>query len=38
MEDWFYLLADGTLVNRARMSKFGLPVGQLFVTFRKEES
>ena len=37
MEDWFYLLPDGKLVNRARMSKFGLPVGQLFVTFRKEE-
>ena len=37
MEDWFYLLEDGTLINRARMSKFGLPVGQVFVTFRKED-
>ncbi|MCL5776546.1 DUF3833 domain-containing protein [Limibaculum sp. FT325] len=35
MEDWFYLLEDGTLINRARMSKFGITVGELIVTFRK---
>ncbi len=35
MEDWFYLMDDGTLINRARMSKFGLKVGELFVSFRK---
>lgn len=35
MEDWFYLLDDGTLINRARMSKFGVTVGELIVTFRK---
>ena len=35
MEDWFYLMADGTLINRARMSKFGLKVGELFVSFRR---
>ncbi len=35
MEDWFYLLEDGTLINRARMSKFGFTVGELVVAFRK---
>ena len=35
MEDWFYLMEDGTLINRARMSKFGLKVGELLVSFRK---
>jgi len=35
MEDWFYLTDDGTLINRARMSKFGVTVGELIVTFRK---
>ena len=35
LEDWFYLLHDGTLINKARMSKFGLKVGELVVSFRK---
>jgi len=35
MEDWFYLQEDGTLINRAKMRKFGLTVGELVVTFRK---
>lgn len=35
IEDWFYLMDDGTLINRARMSKFGLKVGELLVSFRK---
>ena len=35
MEDWFYLMDDGTLINRARMSKFGLKVGELMVSFRR---
>ena len=35
MEDWFYLQEDGTLINRAEMSKFGITVGELVVTFRK---
>lgn len=35
MEDWFYLMEDGTLINRARMSKFGIKVGELVVTFRR---
>jgi len=35
MEDWFYLNDDGALINRARMSKFGLKVGELFSVFHK---
>lgn len=35
MEDWLYLQEDGTLINRSTMRKFGLPVGELVVTFRK---
>ncbi len=38
MEDWFYLMNDGTLINRARMSKFGLKVGELLVSFRKRDA
>ena len=38
MEDWFYLTDDGTLINRARMSKFGLKVGELFVSLRKGDA
>ncbi len=35
MEDRFFLLNDGTLINRARMSKFGLKVGDVFALFRR---
>ena len=35
MDDWFYLQEDGTLIGRTRMRKFGLPVGELVVVFRK---
>ncbi len=37
MEDWFYLMEDGTLINRARMSKFGFKVGELLASFRKRD-
>jgi len=35
MEDWLYLQEDGTLINRAKMRKFGFSVGELVVIFRK---
>lgn len=38
MEDWLYLMQDGTLINRTKMRKFGLPVGELVVAFRKGET
>ncbi len=37
MSDWFYLVDDGTLINRARMSKYGLKVGELVATFRRHD-
>ena len=35
MDDWMYLLDDKTLINRTKMKKFGLTVGELVITFRK---
>ena len=35
IDDWFYLIDDGTLINRARMSKFGLKVGEIVACFQK---
>jgi hypothetical protein len=36
MEDWFYLQEDGTLINRTKMRKFGVTVGELVIAFRKQ--
>jgi hypothetical protein len=36
MEDWFYLQDDGTLINRTKMRKFGVMVGELVIAFRKQ--
>ncbi len=36
MEDWLYLLDDKTLINRTKMRKFGLNVGELVITFHKK--
>ncbi len=35
MDDWLYLMDDTTLINRTKMKKFGLTVGELVITFRK---
>ncbi|MFN8392774.1 MAG: DUF3833 domain-containing protein [Bdellovibrionota bacterium] len=34
-EDWLFLQADGTILNKAVMRKFGFRVGELIVAFRK---
>ena len=34
--DWMYLQDDRTLLNHALMSKFGVHLGDVFLTFRKE--
>jgi hypothetical protein len=36
MDDWMYLLDEKTLINRTKMKKFGLTVGELVITFRKK--
>ena len=38
MEDWFFLMEDGTLLNRARMTKFGLKVGEVIASFQKVDN
>jgi hypothetical protein len=35
MDDWMYLIDDKTLINRTKMKKFGLTVGELVIAFRK---
>lgn len=35
MDDWMYLLDDRILVNKTKMKKFGLQVGELTIFFRK---
>lgn len=35
MDDWLYLLDKETLINRTKMKKFGLTVGELVISFRK---
>jgi hypothetical protein len=36
-DDWMYLQPDGVVLNRAWASKFGIPVGQLFLTIHRKE-
>lgn len=35
MDDWMYLVNDKTLINRTKMRKFGVVVGELIISFRK---
>ena len=35
-DDWMFLQADDVLVNRAKVSKFGLEIGEVTIFFRKE--
>lgn len=34
-QDWLFLQPDGVLLNRAKMSKFGLGLGEVFISFKK---
>ena len=33
--DWMFLQPDGALMNRARVSKFGLDIGEVTIVFKK---
>ncbi len=35
MDDWLYLVDENTIMNRAKMRKFGITVGELMVSFKK---
>jgi len=34
-DDWMYLMGDGVMLNKARMSKFGLQLGEVTLAFTK---
>lgn len=34
-DDWMFLQPDGVLLNRAKMSKFGVGLGEVFISFKK---
>lgn len=34
-DDWMWLLSDDRLLNRAYMSRFGVPIGEVIITFEK---
>lgn len=34
-DDWMFLQPDGVLLNRAKMSKFGFVLGEVFISFKK---
>ena len=34
-DDWMFLQPDGVLLNRAKMSKFGFKLGEVFISFKK---
>ena len=36
MDDWMYLVDEHTIINRIKMKKFGIAVGELVVTMRKK--
>ena len=33
--DWLYLMENGTIINRSRFRKWGVPVGELVATIRR---
>ena len=35
LDDWLFLIDDNNLINRTKMRKFGLPVGELTLHIRK---
>lgn len=35
MDDWMYLVTEDTLINRTRMSKWGLTVGEVVLTMHR---
>ncbi|MEJ6390848.1 DUF3833 domain-containing protein [Gymnodinialimonas ulvae] len=34
-DDWMWLLTDDRLLNRAYMSRFGVPIGEVIITFER---
>ena len=36
LDDWMFLQSGGVLLNRARMSKFGINIGQISISFQRQ--
>jgi hypothetical protein len=34
-DDWMWLLTDDRLLNRAYMSRFGVPIGEVIIFFER---
>ena len=37
-DDWMFLQPDGVLLNRARVSKWGIEIGQVTLVFKKKRA
>lgn len=37
MDDWMFLMDEKTMLNRATMSKFGIELGEVLLSFRKRD-
>ena len=35
--DWMFLINDNVLINRATFSKFGINLGTVIITFKKDD-
>ncbi len=35
-DDWMWLLSEDRLLNRAYMSRFGVPIGEVLITFERD--
>jgi Protein of unknown function (DUF3833) len=36
VDDWLFLTAEGVVINRTKLYKFGIPVGEVMIAFTKE--
>jgi hypothetical protein len=36
-DDWMYQMDDKVMLNRATMSKFGIELGEVLLSFRKRD-
>jgi hypothetical protein len=37
VDDWLYLTKDNVLLNRSKLYKYGIPVGEILISFSKNE-
>jgi len=37
-DDWMFLQSDGVLLNRARVSKWGISIGEATISFRRDDA